>query len=85
MDGVEPRAVGATRVVLVGVLVCSAASCRRGCTIDLGALVCHSPAVLPTPCTHMSLAVVGLAHRATGGRLQPFLTLLQRSRVDCGC
>ena len=29
MDGVEPRGVGATRVALVGVLVCSVASCRR--------------------------------------------------------
>ena len=29
MDGVEPRGVGATRVVLAGVFVCSAASCRR--------------------------------------------------------
>ena len=85
MDGVEPRGVGATRVALAGVLVCSTASCRRGCTIDLGALVRHSPAVPPTPCTHMSLAVVGLAHRATGGRRQPFLALLQRSRVACSC
>ena len=29
MDGVEPRGVGATRVVLAGVFVCSVASCRR--------------------------------------------------------
>ena len=68
MDGVEPRGVGATCVVLAGVFVCSVAPSRRAYTIDLGALVRHSPAVLPTPCTHMSLAVVGLAHRATGGR-----------------
>ena len=29
MDGVEPRGVGATLFVLVGVFVCSVASCRR--------------------------------------------------------
>ena len=29
MDGVEPRGVGATRFVLVGVFVCSVASSRR--------------------------------------------------------
>eukprot|EP01043_Picozoa_sp_COSAG02_P113666 COSAG02_NODE_49922_length_323_cov_65.607143_1_plen_28_part_10 len=28
MDGVEPRGVGATRVVLAGVFVCSVAACR---------------------------------------------------------
>ena len=68
MDGVEPRGVGATRVVLAGAFVCSVAPCRRVYTIDPGVLVRHSPAVPPTSCTHMSLAVVGLARRATGGR-----------------
>ena len=29
MDGVEPRGVGATRVVLAGAFVCSVAPCRR--------------------------------------------------------
>ena len=49
MDGVAPRGVGATRVVLVGAFVCSVAPCRRVYTIDPGALVRHSPAVPPTP------------------------------------
>ena len=83
MDGVEPRGVGGTRVVLAGVFVCSVAPSRRVYTIDLGALVRHSPAVAPISCTHMSLAVVGLAHRAAGGRWQPFIALSQRSRVAC--
>ena len=39
MDGVEPRGVGATRVVLLGVYVCCTASCRRVATIDPNALV----------------------------------------------
>ena len=68
MDGVAPRGVGATRVVLVGAFVCSVAPCRRVYTIDTGALVRHSPAVPPTSCTHPSLAIVGLAHRAIEGR-----------------
>ena len=85
MDGVEPRGVGTTRVALAGAFVCSVPPYRRVYAIDHGALVRHSPAVPPTCCTHMSLAVVGLAHRATGVRRQPFLALLQRSRVACSC
>jgi len=57
--------VGATRVVLVDVFVCSVACCRRVCTMDPGALVRHSPAVPPTSCTFVSLPLASPAHRAT--------------------